>query len=38
VGYTVAEGHYEPGAVLRAIYRDGEPAGVLLAVVESGTA
>lgn len=35
--YTVAEGHYEPGAVLRAIYLDDEPVGVLLVEVESGT-
>ncbi len=34
--YTVAEGHYEPDAVLRAIYLDDEPVGVLLAEVESG--
>ena len=35
--YTVAEGNYEPGALLRAIYRGGRPAGVLLVEVESGT-
>ncbi|MCW3006481.1 MAG: acetyltransferase [Solirubrobacterales bacterium] len=35
--YTVAEGHYEPGALLRAIYVDDEPVGVLLVEVESGT-
>jgi diamine N-acetyltransferase len=35
--FTVAEGHYEPGALLRAIYVDGEPAGVLLVEVETGT-
>lgn len=35
--YTVAEGHYEPGAVLRAIYLDDEPVGVLLVEVESDT-
>jgi diamine N-acetyltransferase len=35
--YTVAEGHYEPGALLRAIYLDDEPVGVLLVGVESGT-
>jgi len=34
--YTVAEGHYEPGALLRAIYVDDEPVGVLLVYVESG--
>ena len=34
--YTVAEGHYEPGAILRAIHEDGVPAGVLLVKVESG--
>jgi diamine N-acetyltransferase len=34
---TVAEGHYEPGALLRAIYLDDEPVGVLLVEVESGT-
>ena len=28
--FTVAEGHYEPDALLRAIYRDEHPAGVLL--------
>jgi diamine N-acetyltransferase len=26
--FTIAEGHYEPGALLRAIYADGEPVGV----------
>jgi diamine N-acetyltransferase len=35
--FTVAEGHYEPGALLRAIYRAEEPVGVLLVEVESGT-
>ena len=35
--FTVAEGHYEPGAVLRAIYAGEQPAGVLLVEVESGT-
>ncbi|MCW3049173.1 MAG: acetyltransferase [Solirubrobacterales bacterium] len=35
--YTVAEGHYEPDAVLRTIYLDEEPVGVLLVEVESGT-
>jgi diamine N-acetyltransferase len=34
---TVAEGHYEPGALLRAIYAGDEPAGVLLVETESGT-
>lgn len=28
--FTVAEGHYEPGALLRAVYAGDEPAGVLL--------
>ena len=35
--YTVAEGHYEPGALLRAIYAGDRPVGVLLVEVESGT-
>jgi diamine N-acetyltransferase len=35
--YTVAEAHYEPGALLRAIYLDDEPVGVLLVEVETGT-
>ncbi len=35
--FTIAEGHYEPGAVLRAVYRGEEPVGVLLVEVESGT-
>jgi diamine N-acetyltransferase len=35
--YTVAEGHYEPGALLRAIYRGDDPVGVLLVEVETGT-
>jgi len=35
--FTVAEGHYEPGAVLRAIYAGEQPAGVLLVEVETGT-
>jgi diamine N-acetyltransferase len=35
--FTVAEGHYEPGALLRAIYRGDEPVGVLLVEVETGT-
>ena len=35
--YTVAEGHYEPGALLRAIYRADEPVGVLLVEVDTGT-
>jgi diamine N-acetyltransferase len=35
--FTIAEGHYEPGAVLRAIYAGDEPAGVLLVEVETGS-
>ena len=35
--YTVAEGHYEPGALLRAIHLDERPVGVLLVEVETGT-
>jgi diamine N-acetyltransferase len=35
--YTVAEGNYEPGALLRAIYRGERPVGVLLVEVEAGT-
>jgi diamine N-acetyltransferase len=35
--YTVAEGHYEPDAVLRVISLDDEPVGVLRVEVESGT-
>lgn len=35
--YTVAEAHYEPGAVLRAICSDGAPVGVLLVEVDTGT-
>jgi diamine N-acetyltransferase len=35
--FTVAEGHYEPGALLRAVYLDENPVGVLLVLVESGT-
>jgi diamine N-acetyltransferase len=35
--FTVAEGHYEPGAILRAIYQHDEPVGVLLVEVETGT-
>ena len=34
--FTVAEGHYEPNAILRAIYRHEEPVGVLLVEVETG--
>jgi diamine N-acetyltransferase len=34
--FTVAEGHYEPGALLRAIYAGGDPAGVLLVETETG--
>ena len=35
--FTVAEGHYEPGALLRAIHLGERPVGVLLVEVESGT-
>ena len=35
--FTVAEGHYEPGALLRAIYAGDEPTGVLLVETETGT-
>jgi diamine N-acetyltransferase len=35
--FTIAEGNYEPGALLRAIYRGGRPVGVLLVELESGT-
>jgi diamine N-acetyltransferase len=35
--HTVAEAHYEPGALLRAIYLDDRPAGVLLVEIETGT-
>jgi diamine N-acetyltransferase len=35
--YTVAEGHYEPGALLRAIYVAERPVGVLLVKTEGGT-
>jgi diamine N-acetyltransferase len=35
--YTVAEGPYEPDALLRAIYLGEAPVGVLLVEVESGT-
>ncbi|HEY5261453.1 MAG TPA: GNAT family N-acetyltransferase, partial [Solirubrobacteraceae bacterium] len=35
--YTVAEGHYEPGSVVRAICHNGEVVGVLLVEVETGT-
>jgi diamine N-acetyltransferase len=35
--YTVAEGNYEPDALLRAIYRGERPVGVLLVELESGT-
>jgi diamine N-acetyltransferase len=35
--YTVAEGNYEPGAILRAIYRGDRPVGVLLVEVDTGT-
>jgi diamine N-acetyltransferase len=32
--YTVAEAHSEPGALLRAIYRDEEPVGIALVGME----
>lgn len=32
--FTIAEGHYEPGALLRAVYADGEPVGILLVETE----
>jgi diamine N-acetyltransferase len=35
--FTVAEGGYEPGALLRAIYAGEEPVGVLLVETETGT-
>jgi diamine N-acetyltransferase len=35
--FTVAEGHYEPDALLRAIYDGERPAGVLLVELETGT-
>lgn len=35
--YTVAEGNYEPGALLRVILRGEAPVGVLLAEVDGGT-
>ena len=35
--FTIAEGHYEPGALLRAIYADDEPVGVLLVETEQLT-
>ena len=35
--YTVAEGNYEPGALLRAIYRGDRPVGVLLVEMEACT-
>jgi diamine N-acetyltransferase len=35
--YTVAEDHYEPGSVLRAICHNGEVVGVLSVEVETGT-
>jgi len=35
--FTVAEGNYEPGALLRAIHLDDQPVGVLLVEVETGT-
>jgi diamine N-acetyltransferase len=33
--FTVAEGNYEPNAILRAIYADEEPVGVLLVETET---
>jgi diamine N-acetyltransferase len=35
--YTVAESHYEPDALLRAVHLGEEPVGVLLVELESGT-
>jgi diamine N-acetyltransferase len=35
--YTVAEAHYEPESILRAIYLEEEPIGVLFVEVEAGT-
>ena len=35
--FTVAEGHYEPDALLRVMYAGEDPAGVLLVETESGT-
>ncbi|ASR38330.1 acetyltransferase [Prauserella marina] len=35
--YTVAEGNYEPDAILLAIHLEDEPVGVLLVEVESGS-
>ncbi|MFC3452484.1 GNAT family N-acetyltransferase [Amycolatopsis speibonae] len=35
--FTVAEGNYEPDALLRAIHLDDLPVGVLLVEVETGT-
>lgn len=35
--YTVAEGNYQSGAILRAIHRDDRPVGLLLVEVETGT-
>ncbi len=32
--FTVAEGHYEPGAVLKAVYVGEDPVGVLLVQTE----
>ena len=34
--FTVAEAHYEPGALLRAICHDAVPVGVLLVEVDAG--
>jgi diamine N-acetyltransferase len=33
--FTVAEGHYEPGSILQAIYDGDQPAGVLLVETEA---
>jgi diamine N-acetyltransferase len=35
--YTIAEAHYEPGALLRAIYLGDEPVGVLAVALENRT-
>ena len=35
--HTVAESHYEPGAILRAIYLDEAPVGLLLVETDRGT-
>jgi diamine N-acetyltransferase len=33
--FTVAEGHYEPNSILRAIYASDQPVGVLLVQTEA---